>query len=120
MKFLLSISFLFLLSMSGVVMAQEKHVVEVVTMNLKDGVSADAFAKVDKAIEDQHVSKQPGFISREVAINGRQWLVIVHWKSAEAAQASMDSFATAPAASQFMGMIDASTMKMTRYDIVKR
>jgi len=120
MKFVLSVILAFLVSMSGTAMGQEKHVVEIVTMNLKDGVSAEAFAKVDKALEDQHVSKQPGFVSRETAINGRQWLVIVHWKSAAAAQASMDSFAEAPAASEFMSMIDASTMTMTRYDLVIR
>lgn len=100
-------------------MAQDKGVVEIVTMNLKDGVSVEAFTAVDKVIEDQHVSKQPGFVSRETAISGQKWLVIVHWKSADAAQASMDSFAGAPAAAEFMGMIDASTMTMTRYDVVR-
>jgi hypothetical protein len=45
--------------------------------------------------------------------------VIVHWASADAAQASMDTFANAPAAAQFMGMIDASSMMMTRFDVVR-
>lgn len=106
-------------SMTGVAMAQDKSVLEIVTMNLKDGISADDFAAVDKAIEEQHVSKQPGFVSRETAVSGRKWLVIVHWTSTDSAQASMDSFASAPAASQFMSMIDASTMTMTRYDVVR-
>lgn len=115
---LLSILVLFS-AMTGVSMAEDKGVVEIVTMNLKDGVSAEAFAAVDKAIEDQHVSKQPGFVSRETGVSGNKWLVIVHWTSADAAQASMDTFASAPAASQFMSLIEASTMMMTRYDGVR-
>ena len=100
-------------------MAQNTGVVEIVTMNLNDGISADEFAIVDKAIEDEHVSKQPGFISRQSAVNGGRWLVIVHWQSADAAQASMDTFADAPAAERFMSMIDVSSMAMTRYDLVR-
>lgn len=100
-------------------MAEDVGVVEVVTMTLKDGVTAETFTPVDKAIEDEHVSKQPGFVSREVAASDGTWLVIVHWESTEAAQASMNTFADAPAASEFMSLIDASTMTMTRYDRVR-
>lgn len=31
----------------------------------------------------------------------------------------MDSFANAPAAAQFMSMIEASSMTMTRYDVIR-
>lgn len=119
MKSVLLASVILFSSMAGAVMAQDKGVVEIVTMNLRDDVSVEAFAAVDRAVEDQHVSKQPGFISRETAVSGHKWLVVVHWKSAEAAQASMDTFVDAPSASEFMGMIDASTMTMTRYDVVR-
>lgn len=100
-------------------MAQSKGVIEIVTMTLASGVTAEAFAPVDKAIEDEHVSKQPGFISRQAASNDGDWVVVVNWESADAAQASMDSFASAPAAAQFMSMIDASTMAMTRYELAR-
>lgn len=119
MKSVLLAGLILFSSMAGAVMAQDKGVVEIVTMNLKDGISAQDFAVVDKAIEDQHVSKQPGFVSRDTAVSGHKWLVIVHWKSADAAQASMDTFASAPAAAEFMSMIDASPMTMTRYDVVR-
>jgi hypothetical protein len=91
-------------------------VVEVVTLTLKNGVSYADFAPIDKAVETQHVSKQPGFISRESAAgeNG-QWLVIVHWRSAKDADASMATFASAPAAQEFMAKIDPSSLAMKRY-----
>lgn len=91
-------------------------VIEVVTLKLKPGVSAEAFRLVDKAVETEHVSRQPGFLSRETAPgqNGA-WLVIVHWRSAADADASMGSFEAAPAAAAFMDKIEPGSMVMTRY-----
>ena len=91
-------------------------VIEVVTFKLKQGVTADEFRPLDKAVELQHVAKQPGFISRESAAgDDGEWLVIVHWRSVKDAEASMASFSSAPATKQFMSKIDANTMAMKRY-----
>ncbi len=92
-------------------------VIEVVTFKLKSGVTAAQFRLVDQQVETQHVARQPGFVSRESAAgeNG-EWLVIVHWRSAADANASMASFEKAPAAANFMSSIDTSTMLMRRYD----
>jgi hypothetical protein len=97
-------------------LAAASDVVEVVTLKLKNGVSYTEFAPIDKAVETQHVSKQPGFFARESAAgeNG-EWLVIIHWRSAKDADASMASFASAPAAQDFMAKIDASSLAMKRY-----
>jgi len=91
-------------------------VIEIVTLKLKDGVSYPDFALIDNAVETEHVSRQPGFIYREVAAGeDGEWLVIVHWESAQDANASMSTFMEAPAANDFMNNIDASTMVMNRY-----
>ncbi|KXF80282.1 antibiotic biosynthesis monooxygenase family protein [Enterovibrio coralii] len=92
------------------------EVIEIATFKLKDGVSYETFAPLDKQVEIEHVAKQPGFLSRESAKgqNG-EWLVVVHWASEGDAQASMNSFMEAPAAAGFMDKIDASTMQMNRY-----
>ncbi|MGH8865716.1 MAG: antibiotic biosynthesis monooxygenase family protein [Burkholderiales bacterium] len=91
-------------------------VIEIVTFKLKQGVTTEEFRPLDKAVELQHVVKQPGFISRESAAgeNG-EWLVVVHWRSVEDAEASMASFSSAPAAAQFMSKLDTNTMSMKRY-----
>ena len=92
------------------------QVVEVVTLKLRAGVAAAEFAPIDKAVEREHVAKQPGFVSRESAHGADgEWLVIVYWRSAKDADASMASFQEAPAAAQFMSRIKASTMGMKRY-----
>lgn len=107
------------MALGGTAMAQDQGVIEIITMTLADGVTAEAFEPVDMAIEADHVSKQPGFISRQAAFYKGTWAVVVNWESADAAQASMDSFASATAAKQFMSMIDASTMSMMRYELAR-
>lgn len=93
------------------------NVVEIATFDFAEGVTAETFAPVDARVEAEHVSQQPGFVSRETGATDTGWVAIVHWETAEDAQASMDSFADAPAAADFMGMMNAETMRMTRYDI---
>lgn len=96
----------------------EPTVIEVATFKLADGVSPSQFAPLDEAVERNHVSKQPGFVSRETGYTDQgEWLVVVHWESNDAAEGSMASFANAPAAADFMANLDASTMSMTRYEI---
>lgn len=103
-------------SLAAVPVLSYAEVIEIATFTLKDGVSYEDFAPIDKAVEMEHVSKQAGFISRESAKgqNG-EWLVVVHWSTIEDADASMNSFMSAEAASGFMEKIDASTMSMKRY-----
>lgn len=96
----------------------EPTVIEIATFKLKDGVAPAAFAPLDAAVETNHVSLQPGFVSRETGFTEQgDWLVIVHWESIAAAEASMASFAEAPAAADFMGSLDMSSMSMKRYEI---
>jgi hypothetical protein len=91
-------------------------IIEIVTLTIADGISAEHFAALDRVVEREHVSHQPGFISRESALGEQStWLVIVHWASIPDAEASMASFADAPAAAAFMAAIKANTMVMTRY-----
>lgn len=118
-KMILAISGLALAVVAGSASAQKlaaKPVIEVVTLQLKPGVTPEQFAPIDKAVEVQHVSRQPGFLSRESApgTDGK-WLVIVHWRSIADADGSMKTFANAPAAAQFMQMIVPDSMVMTRY-----
>ena len=54
-------------------------VIEVVTLKLKDGVTAAQFEPVDRQIQLDYISKRAGFLSRESATgSNHDWLVIVH------------------------------------------
>lgn len=71
-------------------------VIEVATFQLKPGVTPAEFAVVDKAMEREYITKQPGFVAREGAAGpGHEWLVIVHGQSLKDADASMASFVKA-------------------------
>ncbi|MEM8599068.1 MAG: hypothetical protein AAGF99_04030 [Bacteroidota bacterium] len=94
-------------------------VIEVATFLLKPGVTPAAFHPYDQAVEAQHVSQQPGFLARTSAATGEgEWLVVVHWRSVEDAEASMASFAEAPAAAEFMAHLQPETMQMKHYSTV--
>ncbi|MEM7117817.1 MAG: hypothetical protein AAF614_35630 [Chloroflexota bacterium] len=91
-------------------------IIEIATFNLKAGVSVAEFLPLDKAVEVEHVAKQPGFISRESgATEHGEWVAVVHWQSVADAEASMASFADAPPTAQFMANMDANTMQMKHY-----
>lgn len=109
----------------GVAMAQADEmksgasIVEIATFELAEGVSVEAFAKLDARVAAEHVSLQPGFVARESGSAENGWVAIVYWESLEASEASMASFATAPAAADFMANLNASTMSMTVYSLNK-
>jgi len=94
---------------------QMTHVVEVTTFDLQPGVNVEEFAKLDFLVKNDYIALQPGYVSRESAGDQEKWLVIVHWKSIEEAEASMNNFMTAAPAKDFMRKLDVSTMKMSRY-----
>ena len=95
------------------------NVVEIATMKLANGVTPEAFAGVDARVEAEHVSQQPGFVARETGATEDGWVAIVYWASVEDAEASMGSFASAPAAAEFMSMVDPESISMTRYSLTK-
>ena len=110
-KFLFSSTLWATFAVQPALAGQDGNVIEVVTFKLKAGVAAAEFASIDKAVEREHVTRQPGFVSRESAHGADgEWLVIVHWRSAKDADASMTSFEKAPAAAPFMSKVEPSTM----------
>lgn len=87
------------------------EVIEIVRFKLGPGVKPADFAVLDRAVEREHVARQPGFIRRESAVSDDgEWLVIVHWATRRDADASMASFTQAAAAQAFMAGLDVSTM----------
>ena len=91
------------------------HVIEVATFDLQPGVNVEDFKKLDLLVKTEYIAIQPGYMSRVSGFDQDKWIVIVHWKSVEQAEASMNSFMTALPAKEFMRKLDVSTMKMSRY-----
>jgi heme-degrading monooxygenase HmoA len=90
--------------------------IEIVTFNLKGGASKDDFLEKNKYVEQNLVSKMPGFKSRETAISDEgQVVVVLHWDKPESAQHSMDVFVKAPESQEFQALLDMDTFQMVRY-----
>ncbi len=93
-------------------------VLEIASFKLAAGVSPAEFYTLDKAVEIEHVSQQTGFISRTSSFSeDGEWMVVVYWKDLASADASMQSFANAPAAAGFMENLQMESMSMKRYTI---
>ena len=93
------------------------NVIEIVHFKLVEGANSDNFAKSAEIISEWAKS-QKGFQYRSLNVNDAgEWTDIVYWDSLENAQAASQNFMESNGNSEFMAMIDASTLKMGHSDI---
>lgn len=91
-------------------------VLEVTSFNIKTTVSELEFNELDAEIEETFTSKQPGFIRRQSGVDEQgRYAVLVYWKSLADAEASMNKFMSDESVANYAGMIDGSTVKMSRF-----
>ncbi|WP_218064329.1 hypothetical protein [Nguyenibacter vanlangensis] len=91
-------------------------IIEVVTATLRSDVTVAQMEAIDHEIGTNLIAKRPGFVSRESAPGSdHSWLAIVHWRSVADADASMESFSSAPISAKFMAMIVPGSLVMKRY-----
>ncbi len=95
-----------------------KTIMEVTTFTINSGVEANTFAKRDAEVEQDFTSKQPGFIKRQSGLDEKgNYVVVVYWKTQADADASMSKFMSDPSVADYAKMIDAPSMKMSRYNM---
>lgn len=105
-------------STSGQVTFPGAGVTEVITVRLQDGAGADGFLAANRALEENYIVEQPGFIAREIGVSeDGEWLIVIHWETAEDSAASIAKFGEAPGVEEFMSALDAETMEITVFDI---
>ena len=93
---------------------------EVIQVTLNDGVTTAQFLAANKVIEEGYVSQQKGFISRETAISAEnEVMIVVHWENDADIDASQAGFGNAEGVETFFGVMDQSTMKISRYEVQK-
>lgn len=97
-----------------------KTIMEVTTFNLNSSANPIAFAQRDAKVESDFTSKQPGFIKRQSGVDDKgNYVVVVYWNSVADADASMNKFMGDASVADYAQMIDAQTMKMSRYAMDK-
>lgn len=96
-------------------------IIEVAQFKTKSGVSD---AEVLAATQEGHtsfLSKQKGYVSRELAKSSEgEWVDIVYWETLADAEADEKAFLEAPSTQKFLAMIDLSSMKMVRWEVIKK
>lgn len=105
-------------STSGEVTFPGAGAAEAITVRLQDGADADGFVAANKALEESYISLQPGFVAREVAVSeDGEWLIVIHWETAEDSAASIAKFESAPGVGEFMSFLDTETMVINVFEI---
>jgi hypothetical protein len=94
---------------------------ETVRFRLLAGVDAAEFAQIDLRMENGYMRKRPGFQDRALLRSAvGDYLVVVHWASAQEADATMGGFFTDPLTQDFLAAVDKSTVQSGRYAPVER
>lgn len=99
---------------------ETETIMEVTTFGVTSEADPIAFAKRDTEVEADFTSKQPGFIKRQSGIDDKgNYVVVVFWESIANAEASMNQFMGDASVADYAQMINAPTMKMSRYSMDK-
>ncbi|MEM6342261.1 MAG: hypothetical protein AAF927_00220 [Bacteroidota bacterium] len=94
----------------------DNSIMEVTTFSIDSAADPNKFAQLDKAVENDFTSQQPGFIKRQSGIDDKgDYVVVVFWESVKDAEASMAKFMGDASVADYAQMIDGPTMKMARY-----
>jgi len=91
--------------------------IKIAPFRLKSDTDPTAFAVQDRRVQDEYITEQPGFRSRESAVaDDGERVVVIQWETAEDADASMQKFETDRLAADFMALVDPSSMSTKRFE----
>ncbi len=98
-----------------------EKIMEVTTFNITSDTSPLIFEKRDMEIESVFTSKQSGFVKRQSGVDDEgNYVVVVFWDDLKSAETSMSKFMNDESVADYAKMIDASSMKMSRYTMNKK
>ncbi|AIM21921.1 MULTISPECIES: antibiotic biosynthesis monooxygenase family protein [Serratia] len=106
---------------SKAVCSANSYIIEISSFKLPASLSPEAFAVLDKRVEEEFISNQNGFISRDSGIsvdNEPRWVNIVKWETLLDADENIYQFtqASAPASvKEYLASIGAEPVELQRY-----
>ncbi len=88
-------------------------VLELVVYKLNEGVAREQFVGTNEAVSSW-ISKQPGFISRELVYDaeGDRWADVIWWETMEQAQAAMELSMTSESCAPMFALVDQDSAVM--------
>jgi len=90
--------------------------IEVLTFKLAPGTDEAAFLEADRAVQDEVVPREAGFLRRTTARGAEgEWIVLLLWRSEADADASAERSRRHPAQIRFTSLLDGSTLRPRRW-----
>ena len=91
----------------------KKVITEVVSFDITDSISVEAFREIVHALEIEFHMKQAGYIDSELA-KGRNasWTMIMHWESLNEAKLASKELMGSPLTERFRNAVIPSSVKM--------
>ena len=99
--------------------ADNSEFIEMMSFNLVDGVAIADFDSTNNKVAEK-TAKQKGFVQRITGVDesGRQ-VVVIYWDTKEKSDAYLQPFMSDATSKEFMGMMNQSSMEMTRSQMLK-
>ncbi|MGB1238341.1 MAG: hypothetical protein ACPG4U_09025 [Pseudomonadales bacterium] len=92
--------------------------IEVVTFNLKPGITAEQLAATNDAMQT-FLLAQDGFLYRSTSCDDEGlWFDIIYWRDRAAAKAGGEAFMASDIGAQVMGMVEEASCKLRHMDAV--
>lgn len=98
--------------------AENSEFVEMMHFNLGEAASTETFDTANNNVAKETATRK-GFMQRITGVdeNGKQ-VVVIYWDTNENSDAALQPFMNSETSKKFMGMMDASTMVMTRSQVL--
>lgn len=92
--------------------------IEMMSFNLKDGVDVQSFNAINEKVASK-TATQKGYVNRITGVDeeGRQ-VVVIYWDTKENSDAYLPTFMSNDTSKEFMGMMNPSSMAMTRSQVL--
>ena len=88
---------------------QQEFVVELAPFTLKEGITESKLLEASRAVQENFVEQQPGFIKRElVRKSGKAYLELVYWESQEHAEQAAQKAMNSPVCLDFFSLMEES------------
>ena len=90
-----------------------------ITYKLAKDVSAQDFLLASEKVKDDFMSKQKGYISWKVLVDGDMWADLLTWETKEDAKSAMAAGSANADNHKFFALLDPESVKMHIYTVEK-
>jgi len=97
-----------------------RNVVEFASFSLKNGTSSQNFLSVSDKFNREFLSKQKGYISRNLVVDGKTWADLVLWETMEDALTALDTAEGNAAACEYISFLNEESISVRHFSVEKK